>query len=37
VMVVCRLAETVDPSAFVTEEEARAVRRGYMHMAQREK
>jgi uncharacterized protein YebE (UPF0316 family) len=34
---VCQLAEDVDPDAFVTVEEARAVRRGYMHMAQREK
>lgn len=37
VMAVCRLADDVDPDAFVTVEEARAVRRGYMHMAQREK
>lgn len=34
---VCRLADDVDPEAFVTVEEARAVRRGYMHMVQREK
>ncbi|MFW6042542.1 MAG: DUF2179 domain-containing protein, partial [Chloroflexota bacterium] len=34
---VCRLADKADPNAFVTVEEARAVRRGYMHMAQREK
>lgn len=33
---VCRVADEVDPEAFVTVEEARAVRRGYMHM-QREK
>lgn len=37
VATVCRLAEDVDPDAFVTVEEARAVRRGYMHIAQREK
>ncbi|MCA9973846.1 MAG: DUF2179 domain-containing protein [Anaerolineales bacterium] len=34
---VCTLADQVDPKAFVTIEEARAVRRGYMHLAQREK
>lgn len=34
---VCRLADNADPDAFVTIEEARAVRRGYMHMTQREK
>lgn len=37
VAAVCRLAEDVDPDAFVTVEEARAVRRGYMHITQREK
>lgn len=36
VAAVTRVAEEVDPEAFVTVEEARAVRRGYMH-AQREK
>lgn len=37
VSAVCQLAEDVDPDAFVTIEEARAVRRGYMHLVQREK
>lgn len=34
---VCNLADDVDGSAFITVEEARAVRRGYMHLAQRER
>lgn len=33
----CMLADGIDPGAFITVDEARAVRRGYMHMAQREK
>jgi len=37
VRAVSLLADNVDPGAFVTIEEARTVRRGYMHMAQREK
>lgn len=34
---VFHLVEEVDPNAFVTVEEARTVRRGYLHIAQREK
>jgi len=34
---VCRLADEIDPRAFVSIDETRAVRRGYMHLAQREK
>jgi uncharacterized protein YebE (UPF0316 family) len=34
---VCQLADKTDPSAFIAIDETRAVRRGYMHLAQREK
>lgn len=34
---VCAIADQVDSKAFVTIEETRTVRRGYMHLAQREK
>lgn len=34
---VCNLADQVDPKAFVSIDETRAVRRGHMHLAQREK
>jgi uncharacterized protein YebE (UPF0316 family) len=29
---VCQIAETVDPNAFITIEDTRSVRRGYMHV-----
>ncbi|MBE2198380.1 MAG: hypothetical protein IAE79_07190 [Anaerolinea sp.] len=34
---VCKLAEGIDTQVFVTVEATQAVRRGYMHLAQREK
>ncbi len=34
---VCALADDIDPKAFVSIDETRAVRRGHMHLAQREK
>lgn len=34
---VCDLADQVDSKAFITVDEARTVRRGYMHLTQREK
>lgn len=34
---VCDLADHVDAAAFITVDEARTVRRGYMHLTQREK
>lgn len=34
---ICQLAERIDPNAFVTIEDARSVRRGYMHLARTEK
>jgi uncharacterized protein YebE (UPF0316 family) len=30
---VCQIAETVDPNAFITIEDTRSVRRGYMHIS----
>jgi uncharacterized protein YebE (UPF0316 family) len=33
----CAIAEHVDPNAFITIEDARAVRRGYMHMTNQER
>ena len=33
----CAIAEEADPNAFITIEDARVVRRGYMHMAGQEK
>ncbi len=33
----CGIAERADPNAFITIEDARAVRRGYMHMSNQEK
>jgi len=34
---ICQLAERIDPKAFVTIEDARSVRRGYLHLAKTEK
>lgn len=33
----CQLAERVDPAAFITVEDARSVRRGYMHIGSQQK
>ena len=33
----CAIAERVDPNAFITIEDARAVRRGYIHMSGQER
>lgn len=35
--VLCGIAERADPNAFITIEDARAVRRGYIHMGNQEK
>lgn len=34
---ICAIAETADPNAFITIEDTRAVRRGYMHVGTQEK
>jgi uncharacterized membrane-anchored protein YitT (DUF2179 family) len=34
---ICSIAESVDPNAFITIEDTRAVRRGYIHMSHQER